>query len=190
MTLPPERHSRADAYRGVAMDERVTAPTVSAPTVRGIPRSVLVVGAVLLGLIVVAIAIALAAPVRPAVYAPGTPEAAFQEYYEAWEARDLDTAYGILSSDIRAELTAAEYRRMDSEMSWARSEDRRVVLLGAAIIGERAILDLRIDQFSSGPFGGDRTSWERSVSLVREDGAWHIDEGLLGVETVYYPAKY
>jgi hypothetical protein len=135
--------------------------------------------------------VALAAPVRPAVYAPGTPEAAFQDFYAAWEDRDLETAHAALSTEVRRDLSLADYRRMDSEMTWMRDEDRRVVLLSSRIDDDRAVLDLRVDQFSGGGgLGGDRSSWERSVNLVREDGDWRIDEGLLGVETVAYPAKY
>lgn len=164
-------------------------PSTNASTGR-IPRSVLLVGAAVVGLIVVALLIAIASPVQPTAYAPGTPEAAFQGFYTAWEDRDLETAYGYLSEEVRAELSLAEYRRQDSDMSWARDQDRRVVLLGSRVTGDRAVLDLRIDQFTEGPLGGDRYSYERSVNLVRETGVWRIDEGLLGLETVYYPAKY
>ena len=167
------------------------APSASPPSAsdRRIPRSVLVIAGAVAGLIVVALIIALANPVQPASYAPGTPEAAFQDFYAAWEDRDLDTAYGLLSSDVRAGLSLSDYRRQDSEMSWARDQDRRVVLLASRVTGDRAVLDLRVDQFSEGPLGGDRYSYERAVNLVREAGAWYVDEGLLGLETVYYPAK-
>ena len=182
------------------MDERTSAdpaapvaippsPSPQEPPSRRIPRSVLLVGGAVAGLIVVALLIALADPVQPTAYAPGTPEAAFQDFYAAWEDRDLETAYGLLSDEVRSGLTLVDYRRQDTDMSWAREQDRRVVLLGSRVTGDRAVLDLRVDQFSEGPLGGDRYSYDRSVNLVQEAGVWHIDEGLLGVETVYYPAK-
>lgn len=173
------------------MDTRPAVAPLSGPQTGGIPRSVLVVGITVIGLIALAAVIVLAAPVRPTTYAPGTPEAAFQALYTAWESRDLETAYGYLSEDVRAGMSLEEYRRLDRDMTYQRDEDRRVVLLGAEVDGERATLDIRVETFSRGMTGGDRYAWDRSVSLVSEGGAWHVDEGMLGVETVYYeaPAK-
>jgi hypothetical protein len=154
-----------------------------------VPRSVLLVVGAVAGLIVVALLVAVAAPAQPTTYTRGTPEAAFQDFYSSWEARDLDAAYAALSDDVRSQLTLAEYRHMDTDMTWAREQGRRVVLLDSRVTGDRAVLDLRIDQFSEGGLGGDRSSWQRSVNLVREQGVWRIDEGLLGVETLLFPAK-
>ncbi len=151
------------------------------------PRSVLVAGLAIVALIAIAVIVAVALPDEPATYPAGSPEAAFQDYYQAWEAGDSETAYESLSSDVRRDITSDEYRRMDSEQSWQRDEDRRVVLLASEITGDRAVLDLRVDQFTQGGgLGGDRYSYDRSVRLVREDGVWLIDEPLVGVEPVGY----
>jgi hypothetical protein len=151
-----------------------------------LPRSVLVVGGAIAALIVIALIVVLAVPDRPTEYPPGSPEAAFQGFYEAWESHDLDGAYARLSSDIRSDVTPADYRRMDSETSWARDQDQRVVLLDAVVTGDRATLELRIDQFSAGALGGERYSRSQTVPLVRENGAWYVDQGLLGVEVGHY----
>jgi hypothetical protein len=157
-----------------------------APIRSGPPRSVLAAAAGIVALVVVAVVVAVALPDQPTSYPAGSPEAAFQGYYEAWEAGDIDAAYAHLSSDVARELTQDEYRRMDAEQSWQRQEDRRVVLLHSEITGDRAVLDLRVDQFYEGGLGGDRYSYERSVRLVREDGVWLVDEPLVGIESSGY----
>jgi hypothetical protein len=154
------------------------------PATRGIRRTVLVLGAVIL-VVAAAAVLVVALTTRPApTYPAGSPEAAFQGYYTAWEARDLETAYGLLSERIRASVPADQYRRDDRDYAWSRDESRRVVLIASRVVGDRATLDLRIDQSSSGgPFGAtDTWSWDTSVALVREDGAWHVDDYLAGLE--------
>jgi hypothetical protein len=161
------------------------------PASRGIRRTVLVLGAVILAVAAVGV-LAVAISSRPApAYPADSPEAAFQAYYTAWEARDLETAYGLLSERIRASVTADGYRTADREYGWSRGESRRVVLTGARVAGDRATLDLRVDQSSSGGLFGatDTWSWDTSVALVREDGAWHVDDYLAGLEPLPAPEK-
>jgi hypothetical protein len=45
---------------------------------------------------------------------------------------------------------------------------------------------LRVDQFSGGGLGGDRYSYERTIRLIQENGAWLIDEPIVGIENVAY----
>lgn len=167
------------------MSER-TIPAVPPVGATGLPRSVLITIGAIVVLVVVAVLVAVFLPDRPTTYPAGSPEAAFQDYLDAWTAGDLETAYAGLSSTVRSDLDLETYRRIDAEQSWQRTMDRRVVLLGADVTGERALLRLRIDQFTSGGFGGDRYSEERTVRMVREDGAWRIDEPLVGTELGWY----
>lgn len=185
-----ERFSSDVSLQGLrAMDAQTpTTATQPVPPV-GIPKSIVLAGAGIVALVVVALLVAVALPRQPATYPPGSPEAAFQSYYAAWEEHDLETAYALLSSDVRSDIDVAEYRRIDSEFSWQRSEDRRVVLLSADADGDRALLTLRVDEFYPGaPAGVDRYSREQTVPMVREDGTWYVDQGLAGLEVVYYPA--
>jgi len=168
------------------MDARIDTTTrPSTPTYR-VPRSVLLVGAAIAALIVLALTIAVALPARPTDYAAGSPAAAFQDFYAAWENRDVDAAYRHLSSNVTGQLSLADYRNRDSEQSWQRDQDRRLVLQGADVTGDRAVLRIRVDQFSGGGIGGQRSSSERSVRLVRENDTWLIDEPLIGIESVGY----
>jgi hypothetical protein len=146
----------------------------------------LLVGGAIVALIALA-TLVVAVPKNPAVYEPGSPEAAFQAFYRAFEGGDVEGAYRLLGSSVTDQLTLIEYRRLDAEQGWQRDEDRRVVLLESDWTGETGLLRLRIDQFSSGGgLGGDRYSHERTIRLVQEDGAWLIDEPLVGIENVAY----
>lgn len=147
----------------------------------------LLIGVAIIALVVVALIVAVALPNRPTDYAAGSPEAAFQDFYEAWETGDIEAAYSHLSSAVTAEMTLSEYRRMDADWSWQRDQGRRLVLLNVDVTGERATLHVRVDDFYQGGLSGQRNSYERSVRLVRERGSWLIDEPLLGIEsTVHY----
>lgn len=168
------------------MDERPETTTAPSTRSAGFPTSVLLVGVGIVALIVIALIVAVALPNRPTDYPAGSPEAAFQDFYEAWETGDIEAAYGHLSSDVTAELSLSEYRRLDGEQSWQRDQDRRLVLLGVDVTADRAVLHVRVDQFSEGGLGGERYSFERSVRLTRESGTWLIDEPLVGIELVAY----
>lgn len=166
------------------MDDVAEIQAAAPPARSRPPRSVLLAGLAIVTLVAIAVIVAVALPDEPATYPAGSPEAAFQTFYQAWEAGDTDTAYAAMSSDVKRDMTSDEYRQMDSEQSWQRDEDRRVVLLKSEVTGDRAVLDLRVDQFYQGGLGGDRYSYDRSVRLVREDGVWLIDEPLVGIESV------
>lgn len=164
-----------------------TPATPNAPSTRGIRRTVILLGGAILAVAGVAVLVVALSARQPVVYPAGSPEAAFQGFLSAWEANDLDTAYSSFSDGVRSRATLEEYRRMDRDYRWAREQDRRVVLTGTRLNGDRATLDLRIDWFSSGGWFGGGSTWSenRSVALVREDGAWHVDEYLAGIEPMW-----
>ncbi len=168
------------------MDHPAPSVEPSTPARARIPTAGLVVLGAIVALIGVALILVLAVPKGPTTYEPGSPEAAFQRFFQAFEAGDLDGAHGLLSSSIKEQLTLAEYRRVGAEHGWQLDEDRRVVLLGTDVTGDQASLHLRIDQFNGGGLGAARNSYERTIRLVREHGAWLIDEPIVGIEHVAY----
>ncbi len=172
--------------RGADMENPTPVVGSSSPSQARASRSVLVVGGAIVALIFLALVVVLAAPKGPAAYDPGSPEAAFQTFYQAYEAGDVEGAYALLSTGVRDDLTLSEYRRLDTEQAWQRDQDRRLVLVGSEPTGDRATLLLRIDEFSQGGLGGNRYSHERTIRLVREAGSWLIDEPIVGIESVAY----
>ena len=66
-------------------------------------RSVLVIAAGILGIVVLgAVVVLLAEGREPQSYEPGTPEAAMQAYLAAWDNDDPSAAYDVLSNAIKA----------------------------------------------------------------------------------------
>jgi hypothetical protein len=171
----------------VAPDAPMIPATPNDQATRGIRRTVILLGGAILAVAGVAVLVVALSARQPVAYPAGSPEAALQGYLSAWEADDLDTAYASFSDRVRAQATLDEYRSMDRDYRWAREQDRRVVLTGTRLSGDRATLDLRIDWFSSGGLLGGRSNWSenRTVVLVREDDAWHVDEYLAGIEPMW-----
>jgi hypothetical protein len=168
------------------MDLRAARTDPSTPSRARIPKAGLVVVASIVALTAIALVLVLAVPREPTTYAPGSPEAAFQTFYQAFEAGDPDAAHALFSAEVKQQLTRSEYRRLEAEMGWQRDQDRRVVLLSADVKGDRASLHLRIDDFYQGGLGASRNAHERTIRLVREGGVWLIDEPIIGVESVAY----
>jgi hypothetical protein len=151
-------------------------------------NAILLLGALLLAVVLIAGAVVLLSGRGPAPYPADSPEYTLQAFITAWNEDDIEAAYNLLSARVRQPMSLARYRQQARDYAWQREQDQRVVLLGTRPVGtggDRVIVDLRVDQYSSGPFGSDRWSSERRVRLVREDGAWRIDEPLAGLEPFY-----
>lgn len=164
-----------------------TAGQPRSPGAPGVRRLALLLGGLILGVAIVAALVVALSSRPPATYSAGSPEAALQAYLLAWQANDLDAAYAALSEQVHGVITAADYRMMAGNWSVGRADDRRIVLTDSHVNGDRARLDLRIDELSSGGgVGGNVWSRETSVALVRESGAWRIDELLAGPDPMPY----
>lgn len=154
---------------------------------RGAGRHVLVLGAAVTAIAVVALLL-VATATRPVTrFAPDTPEAAFQAYLTAWDAHDLDAAYATFSARVRAGLPLDNYKAQAVGYRQP-GADRRVVLLNSSMTGARALLDLRIDELGGGGLFGAQSVWSRetTVGLVREQDAWRLDVPLADLEPVYW----
>jgi hypothetical protein len=154
-------------------------------------RMPLILGGAILAVALVSVLAIVALPRPAATYPAGTPEAAFKAYYSAWQQRDLETSYALLSDRLRDQVTIVWYRQMDRDYGWGRDQDRRLTLQGSRVGGDTATLDLRIEVFYSGGLlgGGGTSAWDTSVPLVREHGAWHVDELLAGLDPMPAPEK-
>lgn len=171
------------------MAGRIAAGSVEAtPGTAGSSRSILVIAAIVIGLVVLAVIVVLVASRPPATYPAGSPEATIQGYLAAGEQGDPETAYAFFSRSVRNAMTIDAYRRAWADHAWEREQERRVVLEETELHDDaRATIHLRIDVFSGGDlFGSSRYTYERSIGLVRENGSWRIDEPLVGLEPIGY----
>ena len=150
---------------------------------------------VLGGVVAAGVILALAAigtvilrPAAPAVYPAGSPEAAFQAFLTEYDTGDLDAAYAHFSASVRSRLSFSDFRRMADDYAWQDDDDRRVVLDKVDATGDSAVLHIRVERFTPEGLGGNRTSYAQDIRLVREAGAWRIDEPLAGTEPAGYYA--
>ncbi|MCX7623065.1 MAG: nuclear transport factor 2 family protein [Thermomicrobium sp.] len=154
-------------------------------------RLVVSVGGILLVLVLLTVVAVLLVERRsPPSYPPGSPEQAVVAYLEALRAGDREAVLAALSSRAREELERRErlepYYDFDAELRGASQalRDARVRIDRVEARGDRATVTLTIERASADlqpgfPFpmlGGGTYSYERLLSLVREDGAWKVDE--------------
>jgi MecA-like transpeptidase family protein len=149
-------------------------------------RSLLIIGAGVLALVVVAAAIVLLAEGRdPRSFAPGSPEEAMQRYLAAWDERDYEGAYAFFSEEIRASTTLDEYQnQVRAYGDGLPIENTAAYIDDVEGTGDRVTLHLTIEQFydDGGPGGGSTYRNQRAVRMVREADGWKVDEPLIGLE--------
>ncbi len=154
-------------------------------------RFVLVLGSVLLVLVVLTAAVVFLVERRgPPSYPPGTPEATVVAYVEAIRMADREAVLAALSTRARNELERRErtdpYYDVSAELRGASESLRntRVRIDRVEVRGRQARVTLTIERTSADiqpgfPFptlGGGTFSYQRTLLLVQEDGAWKIDE--------------
>ena len=145
-------------------------------------RSWWVAGIVLAVVIVVtaAAAVLVGSEQEPVGYPPGSPEAALQAYFEAWQAGDFEVAYSAMSEQAQRHIPRRDLREA---ATWADEEQVRVWVDRRTDHDDRAVLHLTIETSWDGLFGPDRDRHQQRVTMVREDGTWKIDTPMFG----YHP---
>lgn len=153
-------------------------------------RSLLIIAAGTLALVVVAVVVVLVLGTRSGADFPAdSPEGAVQRYLTAFEDEDHATAYGFFSSDVQAETSFDDYRRMVRDYGrYGPGSSRRVIFDRVSGEGDRRQVHLTVEEFyGGGPFGGGEVySTPRQLALVREAGEWRIDEPLIGLEPGFF----
>ncbi len=145
-------------------------------------RSVLIIAVPVLVLVAGAVITVLILSPGESHFAPGSPEAAFQQYLDAYEARDFSSVYGSFSAEAQRQLSVDEYMtRARSSANVSFDDNQRILIGRVEHHGSTAILHLTIEHSSGSGLRLNRSSYEQTVPLVQEDGAWKIDELLLGI---------
>jgi hypothetical protein len=145
-------------------------------------RSVLIIAVVVLALVAGAVVAVLALSPGESHFAPGSPEAAFQQYLDAYESRDFRSAYDFFSAATQRQMSVDEYVSRARLSGNAPFDENQRILIGRVEHHDSAVtLHLAIEHVSGTGLQIDRSSYEQTVPLVQEQGAWKIDELLLGI---------
>ena len=155
-------------------------------TARHPGRTVAVIGGVVLLLVIASVVAALTLGSRGEVTFPaGSPEAAFQAYYRAYQAGDLTTAYSYFSRGVQQQLSREEYARLAAygpSMAPPGAIQRLTITGAVTHPTGSATLYVTVEQVSGSGLNVSRFSYDRQIWMVQEDGAWKVGEALLGVD--------
>jgi hypothetical protein len=157
-----------------------TEPVVTTtPTANRPDRSVLIIAGLIVALVVAAVAAALTLGSRPpTTYPPDSPEGVFQAYVRAVEARQPEVAYSHFSKRVKGLMTLEQYQKEYGRPVVTRERNSRLRIDRVEVTGDRATLYVTTEFVSGSGLDASRSSWTQQVQLIREDGAWTIDERL------------
>ena len=142
--------------------------------------------------VVAVVAVAFTAAQGPAEFPPDSPEAALQAYLEAYDEGDYEAAYGHFSADVQDQMAFEEFERVAREYGIYAGESRRVLYDGVGRVeidgDETKTLQLTVEVSSGGGLAANPYSYQTEVPMVREDGAWRIDQPLVHLDPAPIPA--
>jgi hypothetical protein len=139
-------------------------------------RTILAIGGGILALVGAAVIIVLVfGSPDPEEFPPDSPEGTVQRYLRAVHDGDADTARAMLSERAEREMPAESFERGYYCPS-STSTGRRVRIARVDRGEQRSTVYLSIQRTSGSGLSFNRSTYEQSVRLVREDGVWKIDD--------------
>jgi hypothetical protein len=158
---------------------------------RGSDRALVYVAAGIVGLVAITAAVVLVLGGRePTSFPADSPAGVVQRHLAAFEDGDLEAAHAFFSSEVRSEMDVDAYEQVAREYGMYPDDiSRRVLFDRTDAEADRATVHLTVEEYyGGGPLGGGETyRSSRQVRLVREDGTWHIDEPIVGIEPAPFP---
>lgn len=156
-------------------------------------RSLIIAGLLVLSLVIAAAVAAITLGSRgPASFPADSPQEAFQSYYRAYQNQDTDIAYQYFSQRVQRQVSLEEYSRIVGSSGLYTSTDERnarILVDRVEQSDDRATLYLIKEMFVGTGINATQFSSERQVRLVREGGAWKIDDALMGIELLPLPVR-
>ena len=134
-----------------------------------------IVAAVALALLLVA-SVVVAVLEREEPFESGTADAAVQDLLRAVEEDELETAYGLLSTELREECSAEQV--FSQPLRYRQQfEGNRITLEQTDEVGGATLVTVRISSFQrDGPFGSSENSFLQRYALRQTEGEWRFVE--------------
>jgi hypothetical protein len=138
--------------------------------------------------ILAVVAVGLSAARDPDQFPADSPQAALQAYLRAFDDEDCEAAYASFSADVRGQMSLEDFERAATDYHLYATE-RRVLYDGVETDGdERATLRLTVEVSYGDVLFADRYSYPTEVPMVRDEGAWRIDQALVHLDPAPVPA--
>jgi len=142
--------------------------------------------------ILAVVAVGLSAARDPDQFPADSPQAALQAYLQAFEDEDYKAAYASFSADVQSQMSLEDFERAATDYHQYATESRRVLYDGIDQVqtdgDERATLRLTVEVSYGDVLFADQYSYPTEVRMVREGGAWHIDQALVHLDPAPVPA--
>jgi ketosteroid isomerase-like protein len=156
-------------------------------------RSIPLIGAGILALVVLVVAVVLLAGDRvPQQFPADSPGGLVQRYLAAWERHDYAAAYGLFSSRVKTAVPERDYRASaDDYVTYgarANATAARVFIDGVTDGSTRVTVRLTVEELSGSGLDANVVRFTRTMALVKESAGWRIDEALLWLDPGPYPA--
>jgi hypothetical protein len=148
-------------------------------------RSLLLIGAGVLALAALAVAVVLLSGDRDPVEFPAdSPEGALQRYLAAFDDGDLETAYAFFSSGVRAAMALDEWERTVDMFGGGMPDDRvrRAIFDGRSGEGNSVEVRVTIEEIFGEGLTTSTSRYQSQIRMVREADGWRIDEPLVWLE--------
>jgi len=152
-------------------------------------RSLLAIGAGVIALVIVTLAVVLLTDDGDGTsFAPDSPEAALEAYITALEDGNVDAAYAMFSDGVRSRVSADAFEREVGlrDTGTPDGPDTRYLVTATNVDGETALVTVTVEEFYGDGLNGSTNRYDHEIHLVREDGAWHIYEPLVWLESAPY----
>lgn len=152
-------------------------------------RSLLAIGAGVIALVIVTLAAVLLTDSDDGTsFAPDSPESALQAYLAALQDGDVDAAYAIFSNEVRSRVSADAFEREVRlrDTGTPDGPDTRYLVTATNVDGDTALVTVTVEEFYGDGLNGSTNRYDHEIHLARENGAWHIDEPLVWLESAPY----
>jgi hypothetical protein len=126
--------------------------------------------------ILLIVSVVLAVKESEVSFAADTPEGAVQLVLRSMQDEDFQTAYSLLSEDLKAQCSLEHILGSRGYFD-ERSRDSRITHEDTTTVNSTTVVTVRISTFeNSGPFGTSEYSYPQRYVLKQEDSQWRFVE--------------
>jgi hypothetical protein len=145
-------------------------------------RSILLIGAGVLALVVVSVIVVLVLRKGPQAFPAGSPQAALSRYLAAWDDNDIEAAYGLLSQGAHDRVAYSEYQSAANSYQAYGQTAHDVTIDRVTGTGDRVTIQVTVQEFYGDGLSANVSRSPRSIPMIHEPDGWKIDDALVWLD--------